>query len=460
MDGRGLIGHPLTARGLLLEADMSQTVATNRAARQPDLFAPSLRRDAGVPLPGEAFRRGEVAIYYDRAENLYPKWPTPTCIISDGPYGVSGFPGDEHKAESLARWYEPHIRAWDQYATPQTTLWFWNTELGWATVHALLVANGWEYRCCNIWDKGMSHVAGNCNTQTLRKFPVVTEVCVHYVKAAVFAVGERELSMQEWLRYEWERSGLPLRLANEACGVLNAATRKYLTADHLWYYPPEDAFVKMAEYANRFGEPKGRPYFSLDGKRPISGTEWGRMRAKFSCDVGLTNVWREPQVSGAQRIQGVRNGMRYKFRSLHGSQKPLRFIEMAIRASTDEGDVVWEPFGGLCPGGVVSHHLHRRYMAAEIIPEFYLAATERLARTGMMDAYMTKLNDVPLCGIKTVFWRQFLKAFQESTTDDEARAALERLRQRVEEAALLPSPKAQAALAIIAELQRLLDLST
>jgi len=99
-------------------------------------------------------------------------------------------------------------------------------------------------------------------------------------------------------------------------------------------------------------------------------------------------------------------------------------------------------------------------VAAEIIPEFYLAATERLARTGMMDAYMTKLNDVPLCGIKTVFWRQFLKAFQESTTDDEARAALERLRQRVEEAALLPSPKAQAALAIIAELQRLLDLST
>jgi hypothetical protein len=84
----------------------------------------------------------------------------------------------------------------------------------------------------------------------------------------------------------------------------------------------------------------------------------------------------------------------------------------------------------------------------------------RLARTGMMDAYMTKLNDVPLCGIKTVFWRQFLKAFQESTTDDEARTALDRLRQRVEETASLPSPKAQAALAIIAELQRLLDMPT
>lgn len=83
----------------------------------------------------------------------------------------------------------------------------------------------------------------------------------------------------------------------------------------------------------------------------------------------------------------------------------------------------------------------------------------RLARTGMMDPYMAKLNDIPLCGIKTVFWRQFLKAFQESTTDEEAKAALTRLRQRVREASDLPSPRAQAALAIVTELERLLELT-
>jgi len=82
----------------------------------------------------------------------------------------------------------------------------------------------------------------------------------------------------------------------------------------------------------------------------------------------------------------------------------------------------------------------------------------RLARTGMMASYMEKLNDVHLCGIKTVYWRQFLKAFQESTTDTEARAALDRLRQRIQQATDLPSPKAQSALAIIAELEQLLEL--
>ena len=82
----------------------------------------------------------------------------------------------------------------------------------------------------------------------------------------------------------------------------------------------------------------------------------------------------------------------------------------------------------------------------------------RLARTGMMDAYMQKLNEVQLCGIKTAYWREFLKAFQESTTDVEARAALERLKQRVQQTADVPSPRAQSALTIIAELERLLDM--
>jgi site-specific DNA-methyltransferase (adenine-specific) len=337
-------------------------------------------RDGCDPNPGDTFRRGDVTIHFDRAEHLYAQWSAPICIISDGPYGVSGFPGDESRWSSLADWYEPHIEAWTRRATPQTTLWFWNTEVGWASVHPLLVKHGWEYRCCNIWDKGMSHVAGNANTQTLRKFPVVSEVCVHYVKAPLFDVGDKAMTMQEWLRHEWLRSGLPLRLANPACEVLNAATRKYLTADHLWYYPPPDAFVKLAEYANRHGRPGGRPYFSLDGQIPISGEDWGKLRAKFQCPVGVTNVWSEPQVNGTERIQGERNGMSYKFTSLHGSQKPLKFIEMMIDCCTDEGDVIWEPFGGLCPGAVVSHRAHKKYHASEIVPEFYRAAAERLAR--------------------------------------------------------------------------------
>jgi hypothetical protein len=281
-------------------------------------------------------------------------------------------------AATLAEWYRPHIAAWSQRATPETSLWFWNTELGWASVHPVLDELGWEYRACHIWDKGLGHVAGNANSETLRKLPVVTEVCVHYVRRAEFPIDGRRVTMQEWLRHEWMRSGLPMYLANKACGVKNAATRKYLTADHLWYYPPSEAFEKMARYVNAHGEPAGRPYFSVDGKAPITAEAWAKLRAKFHCPIGVTNVWSHPQVGGAERIAGERRAMQWKFRSLHGSQKPLKLVDIGIAASTDPGDVVWEPFGGLCPASICALESGRTCVSAEIIPEFYAAAKHRL----------------------------------------------------------------------------------
>lgn len=321
-------------------------------------------------------QRGAVSIYFDRAENLYDLWPSPTCIVSDGPYGLSGFPGDLPSASGLDEWYEPHVKVWSERSTPETTLWFWSSELGWATVHPVLVAHGWKYRSCHIWDKGLGHIAGNSNTRTLRKFPVTTEVCVQYTKQVRFG----SMTMQEWLRHEWKRTGLPLRAANGACGVANAATRKYLTADHLWYYPPPDAFARLSEYANTHGDESGRPYFSIDGKSPIQAKGWSRLRAKFKCEVGWTNVWRQSHVGGAERVNGSRQAMRWKYRSLHGSQKPLNLIDLTIRSCTDAGDVVWEPFGGLCPAAICSYRSERVCRSAEIVREFFDAAVDRLAR--------------------------------------------------------------------------------
>ena len=80
----------------------------------------------------------------------------------------------------------------------------------------------------------------------------------------------------------------------------------------------------------------------------------------------------------------------------------------------------------------------------------------RLARTGLMEDYKRKLDEVPLCGIDTIYWREFLKIFQESTTDIQAREALERLRKRVRASPDIPGPMAQSALVIIGELEQLL----
>jgi site-specific DNA-methyltransferase (adenine-specific) len=293
------------------------------------------------------------------------------AISVDGPYGVQGFPGDPPTPEGLGAWYEPHIKKWSEKASPSTTLWFWNTEVGWANVHPILVKYGWTYRGASVWDKGIGHIAGNVNTASIRRVPVVTELCVHYVKEASFEADGRSMSMKEWLRYEWVRSGIPLSKTNEACGVINAATRKYFTQCHLWYFPPVDLFVKLVDYANRHGKPEGRPYFSLDGKKPLTDEQWEKMRAKFSCEHGVTNVWREPAARGDERIK---NGSR----AIHYNQKPLRLVELTVRLCTDPGDVVWEPFGGLCTTAIACHRLGRKCYSAEIDSDFYKLAISRL----------------------------------------------------------------------------------
>lgn len=303
----------------------------------------------------------------------YAHWPAPTAIIVDGPYGVGGFPGDPPTPEGLAEWYAPHAVAWAKHALPSTTLWFWGTELSWATVHPVLELHGWDYRTAHVWDKGVGHIAGNVNGNTIRRFPVVTEICVQYTRRVELRTGDGELlGLRAWLRKEWRRSGLPLNRTNVACGVKNAATRKYFTQCHLWYFPPPEMIERLAFYANRHGHPTSHPYFSLDGRTHVTAEQWGRMRAKWHHVHGITNVWTEPPVRGAERLK--ERGMKVT----HGNQKPLRLIDLSIRACTDAGDVVWEPFGGLCSAAVATLRSGRRCFAAEIDPDTFDAAAERL----------------------------------------------------------------------------------
>jgi site-specific DNA-methyltransferase (adenine-specific) len=316
-----------------------------------------------------------VTIYNQDVLGLYAQWPTPDVIISDGGYGVSGFKGDAHEPSKLKAWYRPHIEAWSRYARAGTTLWFWNTEVGWATVHSILDEYGWDYICCNIWNKGLQHIAGNCNLPTLKSFPVVTEVCVQYARRPEFHLDGKRLTLKEWLRYEWERTGLPLSKTNEACGVVNAATRKYFTKDHLWYAPLPEVFERLVIYANRHGRSKGKPYFSIDGKKPINEEEYARLFAKFDGQYGITNVWEHPPLHNGERVR-LPGSLKYA----HLNQKPLKLTKMLLEVSSRVGDVVWEPFGGLCTVGLAAYLMERVAHCAEIDSDIFSIAVDRIER--------------------------------------------------------------------------------
>lgn len=75
---------------------------------------------------------------------------------------------------------------------------------------------------------------------------------------------------------------------------------------------------------------------------------------------------------GAERVKA--NG----FKALHINQKPLRLIGLIVAASTDRGDVVWEPFGGLCSAAISSLLTGRHCYSSEVVSDYFKAAARRL----------------------------------------------------------------------------------
>lgn len=326
--------------------------------------------DEAVTIP--QYRSEDVVLDFGDSLDHYDSWQPPKAIVSDGAYGILGFQGDVADHKSIADWYEPHVAQWAKHAMPSTTLWFWNSEIGWASVHPVLEKYGWKYVNANIWNKGKAHIAGNVNTSKIRRFPVVTEVCAQYV----FDPKIDGLNLQHWLIREWKRTGLAIKKANEACGVKDVAVRKYLAKDHLWYFPPAEMFEKMANYANEYGRPDGKPYFSRDGIKPMTAEEWSQMRSTFHCPVGFTNVWDRPPLKGSERIKISGGG-----KAAHLNQKPLDLLEMIICASSDEGDVIWEPFGGLFSACLAARNTGRIAYGSEIIPAYYNLALTRFVNS-------------------------------------------------------------------------------
>ena len=77
----------------------------------------------------------------------------------------------------------------------------------------------------------------------------------------------------------------------------------------------------------------------------------------------------------------IDNGTRYptqvwKFKrdclvsNLHPTQKPISLLEKIILASTDEGEMILDPFNGSGTTGIVANKLNRKYLGIELEKEF------------------------------------------------------------------------------------------
>ena len=97
------------------------------------------------------------------------------------------------------------------------------------------------------------------------------------------------------------------------------------------------------------------------------------MRTTFHCPMGVTNVWERNPLKGAERIRVPE----ISGRAAHLNQKPLDLMHMIIEASSDAGNIIWEPFGGLFSASLAAKMTGRKAYAGEIDPTYFQLGLSR-----------------------------------------------------------------------------------
>jgi site-specific DNA-methyltransferase (adenine-specific) len=281
---------------------------------------------------------GPCSAHLGDAVDVYPTLePGYSLIVSDGAYGIGGFPGDPKTPHALAEWYAPHLAAWDRLAAPSSSLYFWCTPEGCARMLPHVEAAGWRLYSRIVWNKGMAALAGRLDTAALRGWPVASEDCYFYVREA------------------WDPAGATARLRaaghrpedlDAALGVACVASRKYLGSDRQ-AYPPTDADLQVLR----------RAFPCVLDFAPAS------VRYPFILPVGVTDVWSGLPVNRPGR---------------HSCAKRDDHTERIVAASSRPGDRVLEPFGGGAPVLRACRKLGRSCDSIERDPEWHSKALAAL----------------------------------------------------------------------------------
>lgn len=108
------------------------------------------------------------------------------------------------------------------------------------------------------------------------------------------------------------------------------------------------------------------------------------VEAKTGAKRGLIDYRKNPPAPySTTKVPGnVWDFSRVRFRmdeyENHPTQKPEALLERIIRASSNEGDIVFDPFGGSFTTAAVSKKLNRKSISIDMNPEYYKIGLRRL----------------------------------------------------------------------------------
>jgi len=192
---------------------------------------------------------------------------------------------------------------------------------------------GFELRQQLIINKGMKSVAGRA-TKNYKMFPNVTESVLFFVK-------DNKQFAKRLLLKQQAKSGLKSKEINEALGVKSNGGGMwsiYTGKNICEQFPTKDLWERLQQV--------------LKFKFPYEG-----IAQTFNAEMGVTDVWDDVDFYQEERY--------------HPTQKPLKLIDRLVKASSNEGDRVLDPFGG-CGSTFISCENHNRICTVIEIDKRYI----------------------------------------------------------------------------------------
>lgn len=199
---------------------------------------------------------------------------------------------------------------------------------------------GLDLRQQILVDKGMRAVSGRA-TKKYRLFPNTTE-------SILFITKDNKKFVKPFLKERQQALGLKSKEINEGLGVKSNGGGMwsiYTGKNVCEQFPTKELWSKLEKV--------------LDFKLPYES-----VAQTFNPQMGVTDIWRDIDF--------------YKEKRVHSTQKPLKLIQRLILASSNEGDIVLDPFAGSGSTAIAALQLKRNFITIEADEAYYKEVLNRI----------------------------------------------------------------------------------
>jgi DNA modification methylase len=191
-----------------------------------------------------------------------------------------------------------------------------------------------------VIDKGMRAISGRA-TKRYKIFPNTTE-------SALFIIKDNKQMIKPFLKEQQEKMGLSSKQINEGLGVKSNGGGMwsiYTGKNVCEQFPTKELWEKLKDL--------------LQFEIPYE-----KVAQTFNPEMGITDVWRDIDF--------------YKEKRFHPTQKPMTLIKRLISASSNENDLVVDPFGGSGSTALSSLLLNRDFITIEMDEGYYTTIKQRI----------------------------------------------------------------------------------